>query len=290
MRDFSVIVISYNGKNFLERCLEALSKSDAKPVKTIIVDDFSNDGMEEMIKEKFSWAEFYRNEKNLGPTASRNRGASYAIGEYLIFLDNDTLMEESTFSKLISFLEYHRDVGIVGAKIAPVGKEKMWWNMGYDPNFLKETVGYIIGILIALRPKSRKLKDLSMKYILNYWDYDRTLEVDWVVESCFAIRREIFEKINGFDERFFMFFEGPDLCKRVRLLRHKVYFYPEAKAVLLEGHTHSKIKRINNFQKSRFLYYKKHYSQLRSNPIVFTAGRLLSGLFYLIANFIDKIL
>ncbi len=289
MSDFSVVVISYNGKNFLGRCLDALSKSDTKPVKTIVVDDFSNDGTEEMIKEKFSWAEYHKNEKNLGPTASRNRGARYATGEYLIFLDNDTLVEESTFSKLIVFLGNHRDAGIAGAKIAPVGKEKMWWNMGYDPNFLKETVGYIIGLAAVLWPSSKRLKELSTKFILNYWDYDRTLEVDWVVESCFAIREEIFKKINGFDERFYMFFEGPDLCRRVRLLGLKVYFYPGAKAVLLEGHTHSRIKRINYFQKSRYLYYKKHYSHLRSNPIAFTAGRLLSGFFYLLTNYLNKI-
>lgn len=86
MTDFSIVIISYNGKEFLRKCLNAVQKSVLKPKKIIVVDDFSDDGTEGMIKRDFNFVEFVRNEKNLGPTASRNRGAKLADREYIIFL------------------------------------------------------------------------------------------------------------------------------------------------------------------------------------------------------------
>lgn len=180
-------------------------------------------------------------------------------------------------------MENNSEVGVVGAKLIPEGKEKMWWNMGYDPNNFREAIGYFIGFLLKIFLKSKRLKNFSIKFILNYWDYDKTLAVDWVVEGCFAVRKDIFDKINGFDERFFMYYEGPDLCRRIRQEGFKVYFYPKAKAGLLDGHTHGKIKRRYFLQKSKYLFYKKHYFYKKSNPIFFWLGRIISGILYLIA-------
>ena len=279
MIDFSVIIISYNGREFLRKCLKNIGESVLRPRKIIVVDDFSDDGTKEMVKKEFNFAEFIRNERNLGPTASRNRGANLAKGEYIIFLDNDVLVKPDTFSKMIDFMESRADAGITGAKIIP----KMWWNMGYNPNNLRETMGYFIGFLLKIFPRSHWLKSFSMKFILNYWDYDKTLAVDWVIEGCFAIRKEVFDKIGGFDERFFMYYEGPDLCRRVRQMGYKVYFYPEARIDLLEGHTHNRLKRSHFLNKSKYFYYQKHYFYKKSNPVLFLLGRIISRILYLIA-------
>lgn len=283
MADFSVVIISYNGKEFLRRCLNAVQKSVLKPKKIVVVDDFSSDGTEKLVKKEFNYVDFIRNKKNLGPTASRNQGTKLAEGDYIIFLDNDVLIRPDTFGKMICFLENRNDVGIVGAKLIPEGREKMWWNMGYDPNNFREAIGYLIGFLLKIFPKSRRLKNFSMKFFLNYWDYDKTLAVDWVVEGCFAVRKDIFDKIGGFDERFFMYYEGPDLCRCVRQEGFKIYFYPEAKVDLLDGHTHGKIKRRYFLNKSKYLFYKKHYFYKKSNPVLFWLGRIISGTSYLIS-------
>lgn len=283
MADFSIVIISHNGKEFLRKCLNAVQKNVLKPKKIIVVDDFSSDGTEAMVKNEFKNIDFVRNEKNLGPTESRNRGAKFAEGKYIIFCDNDVLVKRDTFWKMVDFMINHPEAGIIGAKLIPEGVEKMWWNMGYDPNNFREAVGYFIGFMLKIFPKSRWLKDFSMKFILNYWDYDRILKVDWVVESCFAVRKDVFDNICGFDEDFFMYYEGPDLCRRVRQAGFKVYFYPEANVNLLEGHTHSKIKRSFYLNKSKYLFYKKHYFYKKSNPILFWLGRIISGLCYLIA-------
>lgn len=283
MADFSVVIISYNGREFLRKCLKNIGKSVVRPRKIIVVDDFSNDGTEEMVKKEFNFAEFIRNERNLGPTASRNRGANLADGKYLIFLDNDVLIRPETLKKMIDFMENQAEVGIVGAKIIPEGEEKMWWNMGYDPNNFREAIGYFLGFLLKIFPQSQWLKNFSMRFILNYWDYDKTLAVSWVIEGCFVIKKEVFDKIGEFDERFFMYYEGPDLCRRFRQEGYKVYFYPEAKADLLEGHTHSELKRSLFLTKSKYLFYQKHYFYKKSNPILFLIGKVLSSILYLLA-------
>jgi len=278
-----VIVISHNGREFLRKCLAAISKSAISPTQIVVVDDFSSDQTEEMAKREFQSVEFIRNERNLGPTASRNRGAKSARGKYIVFIDNDAFVRPETFQKMLDFLENQAEAGVVGAKVIPEGKEKMWWNMGHNPNNFREAAGYFCGFLLKIFPGSQWLKDFSMKFILNYWDYNKLLEVGWVVESCFAMKKEIFDKIGGFDEDFFMYFEGPDLCRRVRQQGYKVYFYPEVKADLLEGHTHSRLKRSAFLAKSKYLFYKKHYFYKKSNPVSFWIGGFISGIFYLLA-------
>lgn len=283
MTDFSVVIISYNGKEFLRKCLNAVQKSALKPKKIIVVDDFSDDGTKEMIQNKFAFVEFVRNKENLGPTASRNRGAKLANGEYIIFLDNDILLRPDALQKLISLMDSNPKTAIIGAKIIPVGHSKMWWNAGWDMNHFRQSTGYFIGFLLKIFPDSRFLKNLSMKFILNYWDYDKTLKVDWVVEGCFIIRKSVFDKLNGFDEKFFIGHEGADLCLRARNIGYSVYFYPEAQADDLGCHTHTQIKRRLWLFKGEYYFYKKHYFYKKSNPILFWLGRIIGGIFYLIS-------
>lgn len=283
MTDFSIVIISYNGKEFLRRCLNAVQKSILKSKKIIVVDDFSNDNTEELVRKEYNNVNFIRNENNLGPTASRNRGAKLAEGKYIIFLDNDILLRPNTLQKLIGLMDSDPKTAIAGAKIIPRGHDKMWWNAGWDMNHFRQSIGYFIGFLLKIFPNSRFLKNLSMKFILNYWDYDKTLKVDWVVEGCFIIRKSVFDKINGFDEKFFIGHEGADLCLRARDIGYNVYFYPEAQADDLSSHTHTPIKRRLWLLKGEYYFYKKHYFYKKSNPIFFLFGRIISGISYLIS-------
>lgn len=81
----SVVIISYNGKEFLKKCLSVVYKSSVKPPQVVVVDDFSSDGTGQMIKVEFPDVEYIRNEENLGPTVSRNKGAQIVKGDYILF-------------------------------------------------------------------------------------------------------------------------------------------------------------------------------------------------------------
>ena len=218
MSTFSVVIPSFNGKEFLRKTLLALKKSNLQPLRCIAVDDFSSDGTFEMLKRDFPEVATIRNEKNLGPTASRNRGAEQAKGKYLIFLDNDVLAEPDAIEKLIEFSEYHQNVGVVGGKLLNDKGEATLWNKG-------------------------RIKIIG---------------TEWVRESFFLVPLDIFKKVGGFDERFFMFFEGPDLSERLMRLGYKTYFCDAAKAVILENHTHSRLWRKVMFNLSWSRFHLKH--------------------------------
>ncbi len=252
MSDFSVVVINYNGKKFLRRCLSKIRESELTPTRVIVVDDASTDNSYEMVKKEFPEFLLLKNEKNSGPTVSRNVGAKKAVGKYIIFLDNDVLIKGNVFEKLVDFMENNPDTGLCGAKFKPEKEKKMWWNMGYDLNIFRDTVGSVFERLSLMFSSSQLIKRLSIPFTLNLSDYDKLRSVDWVSEGCNIIRKELFEKIRGFDERFFMSYEGPELCKRIRKKGFKIYFNPDIEVDLLDGHTHTRTtkkmaERITNF-------------------------------------------
>ena len=263
MPDFSVVVINYNGKEFLRRSLTCVRESGLSPLRVVVVDDASTDGSDKMARSEFPEFLLLRHEENRGPTAARNTGAREARGKYIIFLDNDVLVRENTFETLIHFMETHPEAGICGPKFKPEKGEKIWWNMGYDPNIFRATIGRLFGFLLIIFPDSKNIKNASMRFSLNYWDYDYLLEVGWVGEACNTVRRDIFDQMGGFDEQFVMFHEGPDLSRRMGKKGFKTYFNPDVEVDLLESHTHSSSKRRTLFIKSTVLFYRKHYFNLK---------------------------
>lgn len=259
--DFSVVVISHNGKDFLKKCLEALLKSNVKPKKTIVVDDNSSDGTEHLIKENFSDIHYVKNNSNKGPSAARNSGAALVQEEFIIFLDNDIAVREDSIAKLLQFLYVHDDAAIAGGKLINESGKTIRWNMGYDPNFIRGIGGEICAFLFWCGLKTERFKNFSMKFNLNLWDYDHTIRVGWVIESFMAVRTRLFRQVGGFDEKFFMFFEGPDLSRRLRTQGFHTYFVHDAVVFMKEGHTHTPKFRKNVFRKSMRYFYWKHYVQ-----------------------------
>ncbi|MEK7178206.1 MAG: glycosyltransferase, partial [Patescibacteria group bacterium] len=195
-----------------------------------------------------------------GPTASRNRGAKLALGEYTVFLDNDITVLPDSLERLVSFLDATKDAGMVGGKLLNERGEKIFWNMGLRINFVRQAIGKIL--YFFLQPflvRSKRARDFLMNFSLNYWDYGRSIPVGWVIESFIAVRLELLRQVGGFDEQFFMFHEGPDLSERLRKIGYKTYFVHNAMVTMLEGHAHSPAKRKKMFRTSTWRYYRKHY-------------------------------
>lgn len=259
---FSVVIISYNGKDVLKKSLVALDKSIARPQEIIVVDDASSDGTEEMIRKEFPLIRYVQNDHNSGTCVSRNHGAHEASSEYLVFLDNDILVRPDAIGALLMFLEMHSDVGLAGGKLITSVGMKMRWNMGYPPSFvsIRRIFGAVLGFFIEnVAPSSQWLKDFSMRFTLNYWDYDHSIEVGWVAEGFNAIKRELFERVGGFDERIFMSHEGPELSDRLRAIGYKTYFVHNAVVDILESHSHSYWKRMKFFYSALWYYRRKRW-------------------------------
>ncbi len=223
-----------------------------------MVDDASTD--QSLKRLSHAGVAVIHNEENLGPVRARNAGARTARGDYLLFLDADAVLTPGYVARLREFLEKHTDIGVASGKILTEDGERMWFNFGYDPAPLRDMMQNFFDAIAARLPKGQWRRSLLARiahpFTLNFAP-DREMKVDWVVEMAFMTHRELFEAVGGLDEHFFMFFEGPDYCRRVRTAGYGVYYLPYVICRHLGGHSHAAI-RDKIFAESREYYLQKY--------------------------------
>jgi hypothetical protein len=250
MTDLSIIIVSYKGWNRLAKCLEALDYLSGESFKSevIIVDNKSEDETLSEFEKRFSKVRFIRNSVNGGFSNGCNRGAKEAMGSFLLFLNPDTVVSESELKKLLNAAKENSSYGIVScSQVNERGKNCIV--SGPFPNIFNLT-GFQRSILKILTPHSSLLTpDISFP--------------DWVSGSVILMRKEVFEKISGFDEDFWMYFEDVDICRRVTNEGLKISL---CRNISIE-HNHGGSSRINlktasltktEVNISRHVYISKH--------------------------------
>lgn len=259
--EISVVVVNYNGADFLEKCL--LSLIDLG-YEIVVVDDGSSDESVEMVKKEFPSVILIEREKNEGPTVARNIGARAVKGDVIVFSDCDVVYQKETIVELVSPLKKNTQIGIVGAQLKERGKEEiMKWSFGYHPGFIGEFPGYVFGFFSKIGIFPLLTKKIASNYIAHYGDSESPQKIDWVIESCFAVKREVFDRLGGFDEEFFMFFEGPDLSRRAEKIGYETWYNPKAKAIALPHHTHKKNRKRDFIRLGSESYYHYKHGQSR---------------------------
>ena len=259
MESISVIIINYNNEPYAGTCLEALFKNQGIR-EVIVVDDHSTDNSLDIIR-KFS-VKVIVNASNLGPVKSRNIGAATAskANKYFLFLDGDAKLDANYVETLVDFLEAEPKIGVVSGKVISEKGERMWYNFGYAPSLLRSPISNLLNAayLSSGSPAIKNfIASIATPFNLNFVK-DKKMEVDWVVEMAFMTRAELFGEAHGLDENFFMFFEGPDYCRRLRKLGYATYYLPEVSVHHLGGHAHSEQDRKRLFNESFWRYIKKH--------------------------------
>lgn len=257
--DVSVIVKNFNNSQFLQRSLSAVLIN--KPKEVIVVDDGSTDDSVKEIK-KFP-VKLIENPKNLGPVKTCNIGANIACGKYLLFVDSDAEIDQNYISTLAKFLDENPKVEVVSGKVIEGDTGgRMWFNFGYDPLSIREFIAKIIHQNVLKHWNNSLIRRLftfvSPPFTLNLIRADKPRGVDWVVEMGFMTRRDLFEKLGGLDENFFMYYEGPDYCRRVRQHGFEVWYTPEVVITHLGGHSHNPEKR-EKFMAESWRHYSKKY-------------------------------
>lgn len=259
----SIIIVHYKVKEELFECIKSIQKAKSKiPYEIIIVDNDEKEIIEHDLKKIFPEVKYIQALENIGFGAGNNLAAKVAKGKYLFFLNPDTTVFSGAIDNLVSFLEKQKEAGIVAPLLVnakeqpyPQGSKKLGVSQGI--------------VCLSFINKLFSNNPISKDYFLRNWDKKTLGEVDVVPGSAFLIRRSIFEKIGGFDENFFLYFEEFDLCNRVKDLGYKIFILPEAKVKhLWEVSTKRAdfdIKKI--FQKSRFYYFKKYYGFLTAFAI-----------------------
>ncbi|MDP2637834.1 MAG: glycosyltransferase [Candidatus Levybacteria bacterium] len=274
----STIIVNYKVEKEVLLCVSSILRSKIKEkIEIIVVDNDKGSNLERSLAEKYPGVKYVMSPRNLGYGAGNNLGVKFSAGEYILFLNPDTLILDDAVYELFEFLNKHKTAGVVAPLL--MKNENPYSLQG------SKKLGVIEGI-IALSFLNRLIPNnpISNRYFLKDWNKKSVQEVDVVPGTAFMIRRSIFEKIKGFDDNFFLFFEEFDLCKRVRELGYKIFIIPQAKVSHIWGASTRKsdlnIKKI--FENSRFYYFKKHYG-LISACIVEVFSRLSKAIFLLSA-------
>lgn len=255
--DLSIIIVNYNVKEFLQNLLTSLSKAVANlSAEIIIVDNGSDDGSIEMLNEKFPGVTLISSKINLGFSKANNLGLKIATGKFLLLLNPDTIVQEDTFEKLIQFFNENQDAGMVGCKILnPDGTLQLACRRSFPgpwTSFCK------VSGLSSLFPKSK----LFARYNLTYLDENQSYEVDAISGSFMMVRREVFDKIGGLDEQFFMYGEDLDWCYRVQKSGWKVYYVHNTTIIHYKGEStkRSSLDETKVFYNAMHLFVKKHFA------------------------------
>lgn len=254
----SIIIVNYNVEHFLEQCLlsvfKAIKNIDAE---VFVVDNNSPDNSVKMVQDKFPLVHLIANKENTGFSKANNQAISIAKGEYVLLLNPDTVVEEDTFEKCISFSDNRPELGGLGVKMI-------------DGNgiFLPESKRGLPTPMVSfykifgfsnLFPKSKRFS----KYHLGYLSNNKTNEIKVLSGAFMWMRKTVLEQIGYLDEKFFMYGEDIDLSYRIIKAGYKNYYYPEAKIIHYKGESTKKgsINYVFIFYNAMIIFSKKHFAK-----------------------------
>lgn len=224
--DISIVILNYKSKDLALNCIKSIREADFGDLKheIIVVDNNSNDSLGDILAWQYPDIKFIQNQKNVGMGAGNNVGIKLATGKYIVIMNPDTMVFSETFKKKFDFMEENEDIGVVGPQqLYPdqtIQESCYRWYGLFTPIYRRTPLG-------RLSFAQRDLERFAMK------DFDRqsTREVDWLLGSFLFCRAKALEHAGLFDERFFLYFEDTDLCRRFWEKNWKVIYYPEVKII-----------------------------------------------------------
>lgn len=275
---FSVVIVNYDSWPLTSRCVESLHATGYGDFEVVVVD---NDGAPP--PEVRHPVRLIRNPRNVGFAAACNQGIAASGGEYVVLINPDTLVGVGFFEGLDRFFEVTPRAGAVGPRILdPNGELQL--SARREVSFASGLAGRT-SLLTRLFPKSSLVKGQFPAVSAS----DRAIAVDWVSGACMVIRRGALEGVGYLDERFFMYFEDADLCRRLREAGWLVYYLPSIEVRHhAGGSSRSKPRAIWRLHKSALLYHRKHGARgpLQVYSLLTIAGLAARALAKLAAYFL----
>ncbi len=250
----SVILVNFNGARFLRQCIQSLvTRTRDVEYEIIVVDNASTDESKDLIRNEFPSVHLIESNANLGFSAGNNLGVQHANGSKVLFLNTDTYLIENSIAILSKYLDDHAEVGIVGPRLT------------FADGTLQLSSGRLPGFAVEFADKIRYAADRHWHRTfskLNAALSCSTKESGWVTGACMMVRRDAFEKVNGFDEKMFMYYEDKDLCKRIADAGWKIVYHPLTSVVhLLGGSSDGNGAEVNkHYRQSQLHYYRKHHA------------------------------
>ncbi len=225
LTSISIVIVTWNGKKVVSQCLESLRRyGENRSVEILVVDNGSTDGTAEHIRREFPFAKLIVNPSNLGFARANNIGIAQSTGEFVCLVNSDVEVPEGCLEKTVEFMEQNPSIGVLGPKMVlpdgTIGQSCMGFPTVW--NWFCRALA-----LDTLFPGSK----LSGGYLRTDFRYDRIEDVEVLTGWFWMVRREALDEVGLLDERYFMYGEDIDWCKRFHQAGWRVVFYPGAYAV-----------------------------------------------------------
>ena len=252
--ELSIIVVSYNAWQYLERCLETVGGYEVA-----VVDSGSTDGSRELVRERFPEVRLVELAENRGFGAGANEGMRVSSGRWSLLLNSDAWPVGDAIEELVAFGDRHADIGVVGPRLLNPDGSLQRSVRGFP------TVWRLATEYFFLRKLAPGTRALNAFYAANF-DHQKVRKAEFLMGAVLLLRREAIAQAGGFDERFFMFSEETDLCYRMHKAGWTVEFYPEAEFVHVGGvSTRPDWGRMYREQlRGHLLFLAKHQSVYRA--------------------------
>lgn len=229
--DLSVIVVSYNTRQLLDDCLGSLLVADVPPggMEIIVVDNASADGSVEMVSGKYPQVILLPCNENLGFSAANNRGSAVARGEYLLFLNSDTVVYSDSLVKPLAYLRENPQVGALTVRLVyPNGERDPDNHRGFPTPW--NAMCHFSG-LSRLFPRSPRFNG----YFLSYEDFSQVHGVPVIAGSYMMMPRALDRQLGGWDETYFFYGEDIDYCYRISAAGYEIVYYPLVEVLHYKG-------------------------------------------------------
>ncbi|MCM8796410.1 MAG: glycosyltransferase family 2 protein [Candidatus Omnitrophica bacterium] len=256
--DLSVIIVSWNVRDFLKRCLESLYRYTVGiEFEVFVVDNNSYDASPDMVRQSFSQVNLIVNKDNLGFAKANNQALTFCSGRYILFLNPDTELLDNSLKLMVDFMDTHPEASAAGCKLI------------YSDGSLQHSCRHFPSLFTDLMEK------LYLDYVfpqspffnfyrMGLWPHDTLRKVDVPYGACIIIRKQAIDILGGMDERFFMYYDEIDLCYRIKQTGGSVYFIPDINIVHHANRSSSQVSLETQQYKyrSKLLFFKKHYGML----------------------------
>ena len=251
LKPLSIIFVSWNTRELLENCLDSiLANPPTTPFEIWVVDNASSDDTPQMIRWRFPQIQLLENPGNVGFARANNQAIQQCTGEYLLFLNPDTLVEAHALQALVDFFDNHPQAGAAGAKILnPDGSMQL--SSHPKPTLFRELWRmFHLDTLWAFA-----------EYPHSKWETNQVQDVDMLMGACLMVRKEVLDQVGCFDEDYFIYSEEVDLCYRIQRAGWRLYWVPEAKIVHYGGQSTQQVpnEMFLNLYHGKIKYFRKHY-------------------------------
>jgi GT2 family glycosyltransferase len=262
--DISIVIVSWNASEHLKNCIESILKNkDGLKIEIIVVDNASIDGSPEMVKKRFPSVKLILNKKNMGFAIANNIGIRASNGNYICLINSDIEVLDNCLQLIMKFMKKNKRIGICGPRIYNTDMSLQRTCREYPTlwNLLCRAIA-----LDVLYPKAK----LFGGRMMTYWDCNEVRDVE-VLSGCFwMVNRKALFEVGLLDERFFIYAEDVDWCKRYTMAKWRCVYFSEACAIHHHGASskNAPIRFYLERHRANLIYWQKYYGKVSTNCFI----------------------